>query len=203
MASEVIDQAHGLGEFPAELIDQVTEAMQPFAPTSEAFDGLVLKLAEFMGERAKEGKAGKILFRRGEQRLEAEEPVEAIRWLGKASLFFMKDEYAEEQFETFYCLSIAYRGAGLMWAARATSLSALVRIVALSDGSDGPRPELVPAASLFALISIQLGRFVDALNVILWLNSLYEVLPLSDEGREGLRNKLLELAKLSDDISRS
>tara|TARA_R110002049_G_scaffold298110_1_gene487641 strand:+ start:3655 stop:6888 length:3234 start_codon:yes stop_codon:yes gene_type:complete len=194
--SEVIDQAHGLGEFPAELIDQVTEAMQPFAPTSEAFDGLVLKLAEFMGERAKEGKAGKILFRRGEQRLEAEEPVEAIRWLGKASLFFMKDEYAEEQFETFYCLSIAYRGAGLMWAARATSLSALVRIVALSDGSDGPRPELVPAASLFALISIQLGRFVDALNVILWLNSLYEVLPLSDEGREGLRNKLLELDHL-------
>lgn len=194
--SEVIDQAHGLGEFPAELIDQVTEALQPFAPTSEAFDGLVLKLAEFMGERAKQGKAGKILFRRGEQRLEAEEPVEAIRWLGKASIYFMKDEYAEEQFETLYCLSIAYRGAGLLWAARATSLSALVRMLALSDGTDGPRLELVPAANLFAMISIQLGRFVDALNVILWLNSLHEILPLSDEGRENLRDKLLEFDRL-------
>tara|TARA_R110002096_G_scaffold120601_9_gene261148 strand:- start:1159 stop:4422 length:3264 start_codon:yes stop_codon:yes gene_type:complete len=194
--SDVIDQAHGLGEFPAEMIDQVIDALQPFAPASDAFDALVLKLAEFMGERAKEGKAGKILFRRGEQRLEAEEPIEAIRWLGKASIYFMKEEYAEEQFETLYCLSVAYRGAGLLWAARATSLSSLVRMVILSDGTDGPRPELVPSASLFAMISIQLGRFVDALNVILWLNSLHEVLPLSDEGREGLRNKLLEFDRL-------
>lgn len=194
--SELIDEAHGLGEFPAEMIDQVIDALQPFAPASDAFDALVLKLAEFMGERAKEGKAGKILFRRGEQRLEAEEPIEAIRWLGKASIYFMKEEYAEEQFETLYCLSVAYRGAGLLWAARATSLSALVRMVVLSDGADGPRPELVPAASLFAMISIQLGRFVDALNVILWLNSLHEVLPLSDEGREGLRDKLLEFDRL-------
>ena len=194
--SEVVDQAHGLGEFPAELIDQVIDALQPFAPASYAFDALVLKLAEFMGERAKEGKAGRILFRRGEQRLEAEEPIEAIRWLGKASIYFMKEEYAEEQFETLYHLSVAYRGAGLLWAARATSLSALVRMIALSDSTDGPRPELVPAANLFAMISIQLGRFVDALNVILWLNSLHEVLPLSDEGREGLRDKLLEFDHL-------
>lgn len=194
--SQVIDQAHGLGEFPAELIDQVIDALQPFAPASDAFDALVLKLAEFMGERAKEGKAGKILFRRGEQRLEAEEPIEAIRWLGKASVYFMKEEYAEEQFETLYCLSVAYRGAGLLWAARATSLSALVRMIALSDGTDGPRPELVPAANLFAMVSIQLGRFVDALNAIMWLNSLHEVLPLSDEGRNGLREKLLEFDHL-------
>lgn len=194
--SEAIDQAHGLGEFPAEMIDQVIDALQPFAPASDAFDSLILKLAEFMGERAKEGKAGRILFRRGEQRLEAEEPIEAIRWLGKASIYFMKEEYAEEQFKTLYCLSVAYRGASLLWAARATLLSALVKMVVLSDGTDGPRPELVPSASLFAMISIQLGRFVDALNVILWLNSLHEVLPLSDEGREGLRKKLLEFDHL-------
>ena len=38
--SEVIDQAHGLGEFPAEMIDQVIDALQPFAPASDAFDAL-------------------------------------------------------------------------------------------------------------------------------------------------------------------
>lgn len=193
---DVIDQAHGLGEFPADLIDQVTEALQPYAPESESFDSLVLKLAEFMGERAKEGKAGRILFLRGEQRLEAEEPIEAIRWLGKASVYFMKEEYAEEQYETLSYLSIAYKSAGLLWAARATSLSALVRMIALSDGSDGPRPELIPAANLFAMISLQLGRFVDFLTVILWLKGLHHVLPLSDEGRDKLADRLQEFDRL-------
>lgn len=82
--SSVIDRASGLGEFPAEMLDSVVEALSPLAPVSAEFDKLVEKLAEFMADRSKELKAARIYLSQGERKLDAEKPIESIKFLGRS-----------------------------------------------------------------------------------------------------------------------
>ena len=194
--SGIIDRAKGLGEFPAELIDQVVDAMSSLVPESVALDDLAEKLAEFMGQRQKEGKAGEIYLRRGSQKLDHELPIEAVSWLGKASICFMKDEYREEQFETLYCLAVAYRGAGLLWAARAACLAALVQANAISAEDAETKVETIPTVSLLALISLQMGRVSDLLLCIFWMRGLQHSLPLDEVSKLRLEEKSQELDAL-------
>ncbi len=182
--SKVIDEAQGLAEFPAKILKQVAESLKPFVQANDAFDEFTLKLADFMGERAKEGALGEILLGRGEQLLGTEEPLKAIQFLGKASIHFMKDEYQEEQFKTLYALSTAYGEVGLDWASRATTLLALGRISAMSHESCSIRAELILVVGLLATTSIHLGRFVDVLNAVQLFNGLCQNSPLSDKGQE-------------------
>jgi len=194
--ADILDRADGLGEFPADLIDQVVDAMSGLVPESSALDSLAEKLAEFMGQRQKEGKAGEIYLLRGKRKLDNELPVEAISWLGKASICFMKEEYKEELFETLYCLTVAYRGAGLLWAARAVCLSALVQANAISAEDAETKIETIPTVSLLALLSLQLGRVSDLLFCIYWIRGMLQSLPLDEESKSRLEGKVSELDAL-------
>ena len=129
-------------------------------------------------------------------RSENEQPIEAIAWLGKASLHFMKEEYREEQFESLLLLSAAYRAAGLLWAARTTTLAALVQINALSGQEGEQRQELIPTILLFARTSLELARIPEFLFAIMWLRSLLNSLDLSAEGEEHLKEELQNLDQI-------
>ncbi|MEP4987391.1 MAG: hypothetical protein ABJV68_06830 [Paracoccaceae bacterium] len=190
--SGIIDRAKGLGEYPADMVDEVVEGISTMLPESKPLDALLEQLAVFMGERHKEGKAGAIYLKRGNQKLEIEEPMEAIYWLGRASVCFTKEEYRQEQFESLYGLAIAYRGAGLLWAARSVCLSALVQLSALSAVEGDVRIETIPTVSLFAMICLQLGRVPDFLLALHWLLMSYNSLPLADESKEHLEGKVTE-----------
>ena len=120
--SKIVENAEGMGEFPATMLDDVAEALSPFVSNSPAFDELLERLAEFMGARKRDGKSGEIYLNRGRQKVENDEPIDAIAWLGKASYYFMKEEYREEQFESLLMLSAAYRAAGLLWAFQLATL---------------------------------------------------------------------------------
>lgn len=190
---DIVDRARGLGEFPAGLIGKMTELFSSFAPDSAEFDNLVIKVAEFMGERKRDGEQGRLLLRRGAQKLDAEKPLAAIVWLGKAAVAFNKNEYREEQVETLYYLAVAYQGAGLFWAARAASLSCLVTVSSIAD-EDGELPEQsIPATKLYCMICMRLGHVPDALQAFYLLRLYQTHMTLSEEGATRLTNEIVEL----------
>jgi len=194
--SEIIDRAEGLGEYPADMIDEVVDGISSMLPESKPLDELLEKLAVFMGESQREGKAGALYLKRGNQKLEIEQPMEAVYWLGKASICFMKEEYREEQFKSLYGLAIAYRGAGLLWASRAVCLAALVQINAISAIEGDVRVQTLPTISLFAMICLQLGRVPDFLLTLYWYLSSYHSLPLAAESKELVEEKVTEFDRL-------
>ena len=209
--SSVIDRAAGLGEFPAEMLDSVVEALSPLAPVSAEFDKLVEKLAEFMADRSKELKAARIYLSQGERKLNAEKPIESIKYLGRSVVNFMKEESREEQGRALYCLAIGYRGAGLLWAARGAAMGAITQVFAQAE-QDGEIPvEAVPTFSLFTMIALQLGHVADFLSGIQFLHAANNVLPLDEASRERLSKKNIEFDHLlscllsalsTDDITR-
>lgn len=192
----IIDRAEGLGEFPADLLETMVEAIGESAPDSQAFDTLVEKLAEFMAERSAEIKAGSLYLQQGERKLAAEKPIDGIKWLGRAVIHLSKDECREDQAKALYCLAVGYRGAGLRWAARAAALASLIQYLALSETEGDLRIELIPALNLFAMLSLQLGHILDVLSAIRFLQAIGNNAPLDDESQERLKNKINEFDRL-------
>lgn len=194
--SSIIDRAAGLGEFPAEMLDSVVEALSLLAPDSAEFDKLVEKLAEFMAERSKELKAARIYLSQGERKLDAEKPIESIKFLGRSVVNFMKEESRREQGRALYCLAVGYRGAGLLWAARGAAMGAITQVCAQAE-QDGEIPvEAVPTFSLFTMIALQLGHVADFLSGIEFLCAASNVLPLDEASREQLSKKIIEFDHL-------
>lgn len=194
--ASVIDRAAGLGEFPAKMLDSVIDALSMFAPDSAEFDRLVEKLAEFMAERSKELKAAQIYLSQGERKLEAEKPIDSIRFLGRSVVNFMKEESRQEQGRALYCLAVGYRGAGLLWAARGAAMAAITQVCAKAE-QDGEIPaEAVPTFSLFTTIALQLGHVADFLSGIQFLHAASDVLPLDDASKERLSKKMAEFDQL-------
>jgi hypothetical protein len=190
---EIVGRSGGLAEFPISLIDDIVERISTMSPESDALDKLTETLAEFMGQREQDGKAGEIYLRRGLEKAQNEMPIDAIYWLGKASIRFQKDEYSEEQFKTLYYLAIAYRSAGLLWAARSTCLSALVLANTISSENAETIVETIPTVSLLGMLSVQLGRTSDLVLFMLWLRGLQQALPLAEESKAHLKERITEL----------
>lgn len=194
--SSIIDRAKGLGEYPADLLDSMIDVLSPLATESPAFDQLVEKIAEFMAERNKELRAGETYLQHGERKLDAELPIDAIKYLGRAVVNFMKEESREQQQRALYYLAVAYRGADLLWAARGASLAAIGQVSALSELESEIRVEIIPSLSLFATISLQTANIADFLAAIQYLDALNGILPLDDESRNRLEDKRTEFDQL-------
>ncbi|AWC22229.1 hypothetical protein CO731_01685 [Aminobacter sp. MSH1] len=194
--SGIIDRARGLGEFPAGLIDTVVDALSEFVPDSDAFDRLVEQLADFMAERSKELKAGEVYLTQGERKLGREKPIDAIKWLGRAVVNLSKEESREKQSESLYLLSVGYRGAGLLWAARTTALASSIQYSALSETEGEARVEMIPALKLLRMVSLQLGHVVDALAAHHYLVTLSSQMPLDDASRERVQKGNIEFDHL-------
>lgn len=193
---EIVMRSGELAEFPISLVDDIVERISSISPESEALDRLTETLAEFMGQRQQDGKAGEIYLRRGLEKAQNEMPIDAIYWLGKASIRFRKDEYTEEQFNTLYYIAVAYRSAGLLWAARSTCLSALVNANTISSENAETKIETIPTVSLLGMLSVQLGRTSDLMLCMLWLRGLQQTLPLAKESKAHLEERITELDSL-------
>src|SRR3546814_15103728 len=84
-----------------------------------------------------------------------EDSFELIRLLGKATRQLAKKEYIESLVESTYVLAVAYRGAGMLWAARASATFAIASILAESDTAGDPPASLVPALMLLGWIDVR------------------------------------------------
>ena len=120
----LFENSKHLLDFPlAELIDIFMEIGDAF-PSDDTFDGFFETMLPIAEERQSRAGKGRMLLRRGEQKLRANRPYEAIRLLGRAQHELALHETIYELIATLAMCSAAYERAGLLWAARASMLLA-------------------------------------------------------------------------------
>ena len=145
-------------DFPlAELIDIFMEIGDAF-PSDDTFDSFFETMLPIAEERQSRAGKGRMLLRRGEQKLRANRPYEAIRLLGRAQHELALHETKYELIAALAMCSAAYERAGLLWAARAGMLLAANQ--ALSEfWSEGKiTRQAVACLRRLVWIELQLGR---------------------------------------------
>lgn len=190
--AEIVDAASGLGEFNFDTLLKFVDVVGQVAGNDPAYNTLVEKCATAVGQRKSESEAALIYLRRAEK-LGFEDNFDMIRWLGRAVVGLSKQEYADEQIEAAYRLAVAYRSAGLLWAARASCGLAMATAIIEADRNGEVPIETVATTKLWTWLSLELWHLPDALHGVQLLNGLLSSLPLADESKERVRQDLLEL----------
>lgn len=190
--SEVLDLAKGLGEFNVQRLVQLVDVIGAWAGSSPEYYALFEKATDFVSSREGEAKVALMLLKRAKQ-LDFDDRFEMIRLLGKSAAGLNKDEYREEQIDALWLLMLAYRSAGMLWAARATciTLTAAISIVAEKE-SDLPA-SIIPALKLWAWIAIELQHIPDLVSSCHLMAILSEALPLTEDSQSKVNDDLMKL----------
>jgi tetratricopeptide (TPR) repeat protein len=188
--SKILAQARGLGEFEAPRLVNLIEAVGNAAGNDPTYNALIEEVAGFVGERTGEAEGALVLLKRA-QRLDFDNHFEMIRLLGKAARKLTKKEYAEKLIEALQLLSLAYRSAGLLWASRATCIFAAASIAIEGEADSQIDVAIVPTMEFMAWIALQLRHLPDFLEAIQLLNGCLKALPLAEESKELLKDRLL------------
>ncbi|MEP4546980.1 MAG: hypothetical protein ABJ000_12435 [Saccharospirillum sp.] len=190
--SAVLEKANGLGEFKADRLVQIVEIAGNLAGNDPAYNDLVEKTAEFVSKRKSEAEGALILLKRA-QKLDFDNNFEMIRLLGKAAIGLTKKEYADHLIEALQLLMLAYRSAGLLWAARA-SCAFLAASCVMEGEEDSELPvSFVPTMKIWAWIALELRHIPDFLFAIQLLNGALSALPLTDDSKEKVGEDIREL----------
>lgn len=189
--SEVVSQAKGLGEFPAERLIKLIEVFGNVAGSDPGYARLVDDVATFVSERTSEGQGALVLLKRAQQ-LGFDEHFEMIRLLGKAAHQLTKKEYADSLIDAMRLLSLAYRSAGLLWAARASCIFAIASIFIEAEEDNNLPASVVPTLMMFGWIAVELRHLPDALEAIRLVRGCARSLPLDDSSKELVSKRLSE-----------
>ncbi|MCP3468703.1 hypothetical protein NLM33_00025 [Bradyrhizobium sp. CCGUVB1N3] len=188
----VLDEARGLGEFDADRLVRMIELGGDIAGNDPTYTSLIEKLADFVSERTGEAEGALILLKRA-QKLEFSENLEMIRLLGKAAIGLTKKEYAESLIEAMQRLTLAYRSAGLLWAARSSCIFAAATLSIEGEENSHPPVGIIPTLKIWAWIALAMRHVPDLLHTIQILSGALEVLPLADESKAKVKEDLFEL----------
>jgi hypothetical protein len=120
----VIRESRVLVGFPLEpLADSLIE-LGKYLGERPRYERLFETIIEVNSQRNQEVAAARLLVQRGAQRLDADQPAEAIRSLGRALVRLHKHESRYELVRALYLCGAAYERLGLFWAARGALLNA-------------------------------------------------------------------------------
>ena len=190
--SSILNKASGLGEFKADRLVQFVDIAGNMAGNDPAYNDLVERTAEFVSHRKGEAEGALILLKRA-QKLDFDDNLEMIRLLGKAAIGLTKTEYADDLIEALQLLMLAYRSAGLLWAARA-SCTFLTASLVMEGEEDSQVPvSFVPTMKIRAWIAQELRHIPDFLLAIQLLNGALATLPLTDDSQERVREDIKNL----------
>lgn len=188
--SDVLERADGLGEFDAMRAVKLIEVMGPVAGPDPAYSKLYDLMVDFVSKRKSESEGAMLLLKRAKQ-LDFDRNFEMIRLLGKAVSQLVKKEHAEELVEATQLLALAYRSAGLLWAARAVCLLAIAAMfVDAEEESDLPA-SVVPTLMMLAWIAVELGDVPEVLQVIRLATVCARNLPLTQESVAHFDDRLM------------
>ncbi|MDP2821645.1 MAG: hypothetical protein Q8O52_03045 [Sulfuritalea sp.] len=188
--SDVLLKAEGLGEFEGSRLVKMIQVFGEVAGNDSGYRDLVDQASEFVGNRTSEGEGALILLRRAKQLADAEQSMEIIRLLGKAGRRLSKKEYAEQFIEAMSLLAIAYRSAGLLWAARAAFATAVASLFIEGDESGSVPATVFPTLMVGAWIAVELKHFPEALEAIQIARGCLSSLPFSDESAKAAQERL-------------
>lgn len=191
---DVVSSSRGLVNYPLEQLYDVVSELGNVLPNNETYDELFDLLTEQVEQRRGEGEAGRAFLNRGFQKLRANLHYDAIRFFGRAQEKLAKREYRNRLVAALVGCSEAYEDAGLVWAARASVLSAAsFALNEFWERGEIVRPAFHAAAKLVWL-ELQLGRVPD---VLAWLE-LADALMLHLEASDGPDDDIREHRQMQD-----
>ncbi len=190
--SDIVERAKGLGEFSAERLTKMIEVFGTIAGRDPNYTQLVDDVAAFVAERTGEAQGALVLLKRAQQ-LDFEDNFEMIRLLGKAARQLTKKEYSDSLVEALRLLALAYRSAGLLWAARASCIFAIASIFIEAEETSDLPASIIPTIMLLAWITIELRQLPECLEVIRLVQTCAASLPLDDESQDLVAKRLNEL----------
>ncbi|MBN2479346.1 MAG: hypothetical protein JXA94_03880 [Parachlamydiales bacterium] len=124
--SEIFEQAKIHIDFPFEITQRIIEEIfSEVFPDNCELDNLIDVLASISAQRSSELEAGQIYFRRAIKKLDAENYLESIVYLGKSITKFAKEESQSLMYFTLIGLGVSYRNLGLIWASNQCFIAAL------------------------------------------------------------------------------
>ncbi len=189
----VFEQSKGLIDFPArELVDLVMEFGEVF-PLSDAFDEIFEAVLAFAQERDTQATAGRMLLRRGMQKLEHDQPYEAIRLLGRAQQHLAIRECRGELVTALALCARAYEAAGLLWAARGSMLFATSQALREFWEEGAVTRQAYACLRRLSWLELQLGRVPCALAWIETAALLSQTIKLDEGEQEALHNEWMNL----------
>lgn len=189
--SQVVKQAKGLGEFSAERLTSLVDVFGGIAGSNPDYAQLVDDVAAFVSERTGEAQGALVLLKRAQQ-LDFEDNFEMIRLLGKAARQLTKKEYADSLIDALQLLSLAYRSAGMLWAARAACIFAIASMAIEAEEDSNLPASIVPTVMMLAWIAVELRHLPDALEAIQLVRGCAAGLPLDDASKERVAKRLME-----------
>ncbi|MEG2802632.1 tetratricopeptide repeat protein [Stenotrophomonas sp.] len=162
---DVLSKAETLGEFDAARLSQLIERFGDVAGDDRGYRDLVDQLAEFTTKRTGECEGALVLLRRA-RRLSFNQNMEMIRLLGRAARLLSKKEHAQEHAQALAELAVAYKSAGLSWAARASATSAAVTMFVDAEDESTPPAGVFPILMNVAWMALALKYLPEALDTI-------------------------------------
>lgn len=190
--SEVISQARGLGEFAADRLRRLIEAFGYVSAGDPGYATLVDELAEFIAERTGEAQGALVLLQRAKQ-LNFKDNFEMIRLLGKAARQLTKKEYAEALIEATSLLALAYRSAGLLWAARASCVFSIASIFVVAEEDHDLPASIIPTLMILAWVTVELRHLPDFLETVQLIQGCRTSLPLDEPSQERVAKRIMDL----------
>lgn len=187
--SKILAKAPGLGEFEATRLVNLIEVVGNAAGNDPAYNTLIEEVSDFVRDRTGEAEGALVLLKRA-QKLGFDNHFEMIRLLGKAARLLAKKEYAEKLIEALQLLSLAYRSAGLLWAARATLIFGAASIVVEGEADSTLDVAIVPTLQFMAWTVLELRHLPDFLATIQLLNGCLKTLPLDEASQQRLKEEL-------------
>ena len=181
----ILERSKPLAEYEFQKLEKLIRGAGQIAGSDPEYSALVEELSALISDRRGGAEGARILIQRVHQ-LDFDQRYEMIRLLGKALKGLGGEEYKYELIDALKLLSLAYRSAGLLWAARSSCLMALGITVSQETEEIEVRTELFPCLKLLVWISLELCHLPDSLNALHLLNLISGTGALSEKDRESL-----------------
>jgi hypothetical protein len=187
--SAVLERADGLGEFDAMRAVRFVEAMGEIAGSDPGYSKLYDQMVDFVSRRKSEAEGALMLLKRAKQ-IESGRNFEMIRLLGRAVSQLVKREHSDALAEATQLLALAYRSAGLLWAARAICLFAVATMFADAEEESDLPASVVPTLMMLAWIAVELQDVPEVLQAVRLARGCARGLPLTEASRAHFDDRL-------------
>jgi len=194
--SEVIAKAEGLWEYRAERLEPIVELFGRAVGSDETYNRLVEDMAAFISKRTGDARGGMVLLKRANQLDIEQDRLDVIRLLGRATIQLAQREHVESFIEAAYSLAVAYRGAGMLWAARAAAMFSVATVFAETERESNAPVSIVPTLMLLGWINAELRLLPEFLDVVRLIRGCRAMLPLDEPSQARVDKRLTEFDAL-------
>jgi hypothetical protein len=181
---KIFAEGEGLVNFPITPLIETFMELGEYLPDDPIFDQLFESILLLSQQRESKATSGRMLLKRGQQKLSKGNRYEAIRLLGRAQCSLTMHECRAELITSLALCASAYESAGLLWAARSNTL--LAASLAIDEYWDHGSVNIQTFACLKRLIwiELQLGRIPITFAWIEITTVIAQVLGLDEETQQ-------------------